>query len=65
MKFVENDKLKVLLIHGGGGSGKSLFCHMFIKMLMDNNISNNIPIFINLPSLKEPITRVIEETLDN
>ena len=57
--------MKVLLIQGGGGSGKSLFCHIFSKKLLENSNSEWIPIFINLPSLKDPITQVIWETLKN
>ena len=33
--FLNDDKQRVLLIHGGSGSGKSLFCHMLIKALYD------------------------------
>ena len=56
----------MLLIQGGAGSGKSLFCHMFAKKLLEeDNGMGWIPIFINLPSLKDPLTQVIEETLRN
>jgi len=63
--FLDNEKLKVLLIQGGGGSGKSLFCHIVAKKLIGENTTEYIPIFINLPGLKDPITQVIEETLIN
>ena len=59
LKFLEDEKLKVLLIQGGGGSGKSLFCHIFAKQLLEEGKTEWIPVFINLPSLKDPLTHVI------
>ena len=64
LKFLEDEKLKVLLIQGGGGSGKSLFCHIFAKELLEDE-TELIPIFINLPTLKDPLYHVIDETLGN
>ena len=64
LKFLEDEKLKVLLIQGGGGSGKSLFCHIFAKELLEEE-TELIPIFINLPTLKDPLNSVINETLKN
>ena len=58
-----NEKLKVLLVQGGGGSGKSLFCHIFSKKMLDEGQKEWIPVFINLPSLKDPLTQVIDEHL--
>ena len=55
----------MLLIQRGGGSGKSLFCHIFAKQLLEEYDTDWIPIFINLPSLKEPLTHVLDETLRN
>jgi len=63
LKFLEDERLKVLLVQGGGGSGKSLFCHIFSKNLIEENKTEWIPVFINLPSLKDPLTQVISETL--
>ena len=64
LRFLEDEKLKVLLIQGGGGSGKSLFCHIFAKELIEDE-TELIPIFINLPTLKDPLHSVIDETLKN
>ena len=64
LKFLEDEKLKVLLIQGGGGSGKSLFYHIFAKELLEEE-TELIPIFINLPTLKDPLNSVINETLKN
>ena len=50
----ENEK--VLLIQGGGGSGKSLFCHIFAKNLVDEGKMEWIPVFISLPALKNPVS---------
>ena len=61
--FLGNEKLKVMLVQGGGGSGKSLFCHIFSKKMLDEGQQEWIPIFINLPSLKDPLTQVIDEHL--
>ena len=47
--FIEDEKLKVLLVQGGGGSGKSLFCHVFAKQLLEAEETDWIPVFINLP----------------
>ena len=63
-EFIQNEKLKVLLVQGGGGSGKSLFCHIFSMKLLEEKIEW-IPVFINLPILKEPVTQVIDEHLRN
>ena len=64
--FLKSDK-KVLLIQGGGGSGKSLFCHVLINKILlkdeQQKYLNVIPLFINLPSLKDPINSVLVETL--
>ena len=64
-KFVADEKLKVMLVQGGAGSGKSLFCHMFAKRLFEEKKLDYIPVFINLPSLKDPVIQVLEETLKN
>jgi len=64
-RFVGDEKLKVLLVQGGAGSGKSLFCHIFGKKMLEEKGREWIPVFINLSSLKEPLTQVIQETLKN
>ncbi|CAK81644.1 unnamed protein product (macronuclear) [Paramecium tetraurelia] len=69
-EFLIDDKEKVLLIHGVAGSGKSTTAKKieeFIWKLHDNNqkISNKvlIPIYISLPSLKNPVFQAVEEAL--
>ena len=62
--FLKNEVQKVMLVQGGGGSGKSLYCHILIReMLKKIDELDAIPIFINLPSLKDPIFNVLNETL--
>src|SRR5438874_1957910 len=61
--FLLGDK-KVMLLLGDSGSGKSLFT----QRLVDNKWQSYqpkciIPVWISLPSLKNPIERAIEETL--
>ena len=65
ISFIDDEERKVLLIQGGGGSGKSLFCHIFAKKLLEEDGIGWIPMFINLPTLKDPVTQVIQETLRN
>ena len=38
---------------------------MFAKQLLEEGRTEWIPVFINLPSLKDPVTEVIRETLRN
>ena len=62
--FLKNEVQKVMLVQGGGGSGKSLYCHILIREMLKNiDELDVIPIFINLPSLKDPIFNVLNETL--
>ena len=61
-EFLLDDKETVLLIHGVAGSGKSTAAKKieeFIWKLYENNYKiknqNLIPIYISLPSLKNPV----------
>ncbi|CAK64892.1 unnamed protein product (macronuclear) [Paramecium tetraurelia] len=69
-QFLLEQKQTVLLIHGVAGSGKSTTAKKieeFIWKLQNNNkkISNQIliPIYISLPSLKNPVFQAVEEAL--
>ncbi|CAD8198450.1 unnamed protein product [Paramecium pentaurelia] len=69
-EFLLDDKETVLLIHGLAGSGKSTAAKKieeFIWKLYENNqrIKNQklIPIYISLPSLKNPVFQAVEEAL--
>ncbi|CAK70857.1 unnamed protein product (macronuclear) [Paramecium tetraurelia] len=69
-EFLLEEKETVLLIHGVAGSGKSTTAKKieeFIWKLHNNNkkIRNRIliPIYISLPSLKNPVFQAVEETL--
>ncbi|CAK92961.1 unnamed protein product, partial (macronuclear) [Paramecium tetraurelia] len=69
-EFLLEEKETVLLIHGVAGSGKSTTAKKieeFIWKLHDNNkkIRNQvlIPVYISLPSLKNPVFQAVEEAL--
>jgi len=56
---------KVFLLMGDAGSGKSLFLEQLSSKLGKLYKANQpIPLFISLPSLKNPIHRCIEEALE-
>ncbi|CAD8089150.1 unnamed protein product [Paramecium sonneborni] len=68
-EFLQQEK-KVMLIHGIAGSGKSTAANKieeYIWKLHEANkkIANQvlIPIYISLPSLKNPVFQAVEETL--
>ncbi|CAD8099983.1 unnamed protein product [Paramecium sonneborni] len=68
--LLEKQKI-VLLIHGVAGSGKSTTAKKieeFIWKLHNKNIRIRdqilIPIYISLPSLKNPVNQAVEETLN-
>ncbi|CAD8166292.1 unnamed protein product [Paramecium pentaurelia] len=69
-EFLFDEKEIVLLVHGVAGSGKSTTAKKieeFIWNLHNQNIKIGnkllIPIYISLPSLKNPIYQVLEEAL--
>ncbi|CAD8083708.1 unnamed protein product [Paramecium primaurelia] len=69
-EFLFDEKEIVLLIHGVAGSGKSTTAKKieeFIWKLHNQNIKIGnkllIPIYISLPSLKNPVYQVLEEAL--
>ncbi|CAD8196854.1 unnamed protein product [Paramecium octaurelia] len=68
--FLLKEKETVLLIHGVAGSGKSTVAKKieeFIWKLNESNIKVNeyvlVPIYISLPSVKNPAFQIIEEAL--
>jgi WD40 repeat protein len=63
-KFLLSDK-KVLLLLGDSGSGKSLYTQgLASKLWQDHKPDFPIPVWISLPSLRNPINRAIEETFE-
>ncbi|KAF8952758.1 hypothetical protein BGZ46_003380, partial [Entomortierella lignicola] len=63
-KFLKSDK-KVFLIQGDSGSGKSTFNRMFEMDLWEdyNQTDKTIPLFIHLPSIKNPEEDLIAKHL--
>ncbi|KAF9176990.1 hypothetical protein BGZ49_005843, partial [Haplosporangium sp. Z 27] len=55
-EFIKNDDLKVFLILGDSGAGKSTFNRELERKLWDDHKDNHdpIPLFINLPSFDRP-----------
>ncbi|CAD8105018.1 unnamed protein product [Paramecium primaurelia] len=69
-EFLLDDKETVLLIHGVAGSGKSTAAKKIEEFIwelhnINEKISNKIliPIYISLPSLKNPVFQAVEEAL--
>jgi WD40 repeat protein/Tfp pilus assembly protein PilF len=63
-KFLSSNK-KVLTLLGDSGSGKSLYTQgLASKLWQDHKPNSPIPIWISLPSLKNPINKAIEETFE-
>ncbi|CAL6067299.1 Pentapeptide_repeats-containing protein [Hexamita inflata] len=61
MKFITDPQLKSMLIQGGAGTGKTIFCQYLIAKLLDQR--QIVPIYVNLPQLQNWQTQMIEETL--
>ena len=60
----QNNK-KVMLLMGDSGAGKSLDTQgLVIKLWQSFSAQSLIPIWISLPSLKDPVNRAIEETFE-
>jgi hypothetical protein len=60
----KNNK-KIMLLMGDSGAGKSLYTQGLVNKLWQNfSAQSLIPIWITLPSLKDPVNKVIEETFD-
>ena len=62
--FLQNPDKKVLLIQGDSGTGKTLYSQYLITQALKNK-NAVIPIYINLPSLKDPVLKLMAETLHN
>jgi hypothetical protein len=62
-RFLTSDK-KVLLLLGNAGLGKSLFCQTLATVVWHRyKMGGVIPLFISLPSLRDPLKSAIPETL--
>src|SRR5260221_6949544 len=56
---------KIMLLMGDSGAGKSLYTQGLVIKLWNNfSTQSSIPIWISLPSLKDPINKAIEETFE-
>jgi ankyrin repeat protein/WD40 repeat protein len=63
-KFLSSNK-KVLLLLGDSGSGKSLYTQgLASKLWQDHKSDSPIPVWISLPSLKNPVNSAVEETFE-
>ncbi|KAG0369857.1 hypothetical protein BGX24_002260, partial [Mortierella sp. AD032] len=55
---------QVFLLLGDSGSGKSTFCRQLERELWDNyKVGSRIPLFIDLPTIKEPDSDLIQKFL--
>jgi hypothetical protein len=66
MAFIQHPQVKVCLLHGQAGSGKSLFGRCVEKRLWEEYEKGGIfPIVINLPSLADPTHSAVEQALSD
>src|SRR6185369_1059825 len=63
--FLEDRDKKVLLLIGNAGAGKSTFTRQFTYILWQKYRAegNIIPLFISLPTMKDPVRNLIPEYL--
>ncbi|CAL5990305.1 Pentapeptide_repeats-containing protein [Hexamita inflata] len=59
--FLKDDNKKSMLIQGGAGTGKTIYCQYLITNLLKSR--EIIPIFITLPQLQNWEKQMVEETL--
>ncbi|CAL6085440.1 WD40_repeat protein [Hexamita inflata] len=61
LDFFESDTKRVMLIQGGAGTGKTIYCQYLLSTLVASR--QLIPIYITLPQLQNWQNQMIEETL--
>ncbi|CAL6005693.1 Pentapeptide_repeats-containing protein [Hexamita inflata] len=59
--FLKNDEQKVMLIQGGAGTGKTIYCQYLITQLLQSK--QIVPVYISLPQLQNWEKQMVEETL--
>ncbi|CAL6102583.1 WD40_repeat protein [Hexamita inflata] len=59
--FINDTSKKSMLIQGGAGTGKTIYCQYLITQLLESK--NIIPILISLPQLQNFETQMIEQSL--
>jgi hypothetical protein len=65
-KFLSKESQRILLLAGNSGAGKSLYTQGLVTRLWgDEKEGSAIPLWISLPSCKNPEERAIEETLES
>ena len=61
-EFLESPEKQVLLLLGDSGSGKSLFSQrLIIKKAQQHQTGQRIPLFISLPTLRNPKNQLLQE----
>ncbi|CAL6041893.1 Pentapeptide_repeats-containing protein [Hexamita inflata] len=61
-KHLQNENVKTVLIQGGAGTGKTIYCkHLLQKTLEQKQL---VPVYINLPQLLNFEKFMVEETLN-
>ena len=63
--LAEDSKAKTMLLTGSAGSGKSLFCKYLQRLIILNSdvLEQWLPIVVQVPDLKAPLTSAVSETL--
>ena len=62
-QFLADDSKKVLMIQGGAGSGKSAYCNVLLRRVLDSCGKDKVAMLLNLPSMKDPFYNLMDEAL--